>query len=112
MGAGIFGTGVSGLIATQRSLAVASHNIANVNTEGYSRQRADLTARDPQRLGNDFVGTGVRVAEIRRLVDEFSALQIRNGHAGLEQASTYQTLASQVDNLIADPSAGLMPSLP
>ncbi len=111
MGTGVFNTGVSGLIATQRSLAVASHNIANVNTEGYSRQRADLTTRDPQRLGNDFVGTGVRVADIRRLVDEFSALQIHNGHAGLEQASTYQTLASRVDNLIADPSAGLMPSL-
>ncbi len=111
MASGIFGTGVSGLIASQRSLAVASHNIANVNTEGYSRQRAELTARNPQRLGNGYVGTGVRVDEIRRLYDDFSALQIRNGHAGLEQASTYQTLASQVDNLIADPSAGLMPSL-
>ncbi len=111
MAAGIYGTGVSGLQAAQRSLAVASHNIANVNTDGYSRQRADLVAREPQRLGNNFVGTGVRVDEIKRLYDDFSALQIRNGQAGVEQASVYHTLSSQVDNLIADPSAGLLPSV-
>ncbi len=111
MAGGIYGTGVSGLLSAKRSLAVASHNISNVNTEGYSRQRAELVAREPQRLGNSYVGTGVRVDEIKRLYDDFSALQIRNGEAGLKQAEIYHTLSSQVDNLIADPSAGLLPSM-
>jgi flagellar hook-associated protein FlgK len=39
----ILRTGLSGLVASQRALATTSHNIANVNTPGYSRQRAELT---------------------------------------------------------------------
>ena len=40
-GGDIFGIGRSGLLTAQRQLATASHNISNVNTEGYSRQRAE-----------------------------------------------------------------------
>ena len=39
---GILGTALSGLMAFQRSLDTTSHNIANVNTDGYSRQRVNL----------------------------------------------------------------------
>ena len=39
MGTGIFGTGLSGLLANQRGLATTGHNIANVNTHGFKTQR-------------------------------------------------------------------------
>ena len=39
---GILGSALSGLMAFQRSLDTTSHNIANVNTDGYSRQRVEL----------------------------------------------------------------------
>src|SRR3712207_6899818 len=45
---GLLGTlniGKSGMFVSQKSIDVTSHNIANVNTEGYSRQRAELQTR-------------------------------------------------------------------
>ena len=46
--ANIMSSALSGLLATQRSLDTIGHNIANVNTEGYSRQRVEITARPPE----------------------------------------------------------------
>ena len=43
-----------GLLAQQRALDITSHNIANANTEGYTRQEAVLNAEEP--LAN--VGSG------------------------------------------------------
>ncbi len=49
-------TALSGLLAEQQAMDVAGHNIANANTEGYSRQRAVLETspadRDPRALGD------------------------------------------------------------
>ena len=39
MGSGIFSLGTSALIANQAMMDTTSHNIANVNTPGYSRQQ-------------------------------------------------------------------------
>ena len=51
----LFNSGLSGLLASQRGLTVAGHNIANVNTEGYSRQRVELVARTVQGSGVSFL---------------------------------------------------------
>ena len=57
----VFNVGISALVASQRQLSTTGHNIANVNTEGYSRQRVDQITRVPQFGGNGFVGKGVEV---------------------------------------------------
>ena len=49
--ADMLGTGLSGLRAMQRALDTTAHNIANVSTEGYTRQRVDFATRRPQILG-------------------------------------------------------------
>ncbi len=108
---GLLSTGISGLLATQRALSVTSQNIANVNTEGYSRQRVELSSRAPQALGSDFIGRGVYVSNIERVYDEFITQQIRTNTSGFNQASEYYALATRVDNLLADPQAGLLPAL-
>ena len=107
----ILGTGISGLLASQRALATTSNNIANVNTEGYSRQRVELTPSLPQASGVGFVGTGVTVSGIERIYDESLILQIRASTSGYNQLEEFQALASQVDNMLADPNSGLMPSI-
>ena len=57
-------TGLSGLLAYQRAINVHSQNIANVNTEGYVRQRVELIA---QGNSNVLAGSaGVSIAQIRR----------------------------------------------
>ncbi len=111
MSSGVLGVGVSGLTAAQRSLSTASHNIANVNTDGYSRQRVDQVARDPLFMGSNYLGTGVQVDSVKRIVSDFQDLQIRNSSAGLSQAQTYQSMAARVDNLFTDPTTGLSSSL-
>ncbi len=107
MAADLFGIGVSGLLASRRALSTVGHNIANVNTEGYSRQRVDLDTRAPRREGVYFVGSGVEIANVRRLFDGFVTGQLRAASANVGQTRILYQFASQVDNLLADPQVGL-----
>ncbi len=103
--------GVSGALAAQRALSTTGHNIANATTEGYSRQRVDLVARNPQMAGNGAIGTGVQVANVRRVYDGFVVNEMRDTTASSNALKTYHDYTSQVDNMLADPEAGLSPSL-
>ncbi len=109
--AGILNIGVSALQAFQRSLATTGHNIANSETEGYSRQRVDYATRTPQQLGDDWLGSGVKVTQIERQYDQFLASSVRTSLSATAQMETYYTHASRLDNLIADADTGLDPSM-
>ncbi|MBI2802765.1 MAG: flagellar hook-associated protein FlgK [Gammaproteobacteria bacterium] len=101
-----FDTGVSALIASQRQLSTTSHNIANINTDGYTRQRVDLTQRPPQFVGGGYLGNGVDVSAIARTANDFLTTQLRNTTAGEARASTYLDLASQVDAAVSSGTFG------
>lgn len=113
MGAGgdILGISVSGVIAAQRALGTTGHNIANANTEGYSRQRITMEARPPTSSANGGIGNGVVVNDIHRIYDDFITGQVRN----ITSLSTSMDLSHdytvQVDNMLADTKAGLAPML-
>ncbi|SMO58737.1 flagellar hook-associated protein FlgK [Fodinibius sediminis] len=62
----IFEIARSGLLASQKSTAVVSHNIANANTPGYTRQRTDLSAATLQQDGFT-VGRGVSIEAVEQL---------------------------------------------
>jgi len=111
MAGDILGVGVSGTLAAQRALSTAGHNIANAATEGFSRQRVDLVSRKPQLAGNGAIGTGVQVDNVRRVYDGFVVNELRDTTASSNAFSTYHDYTSQVDNMLADPEAGLAPSL-
>ncbi len=68
--------GLSGLQASQGALNVVGHNIANVNTPNYSRQRAVLVNNDSQTFGNMQFGTGVNLNNILGTRDRFLEMQI------------------------------------
>lgn len=68
--------GLSGLQAQQSALNVVGHNIANVNTPGYTRQRADLVANGSQVEGQVYFGTGVSLTSVQGIRDRFLDLQI------------------------------------
>jgi len=99
--------GSSGLQAFQRSLNTIGHNIANVNTEGYSKQTVELSARIPQVNGYGFAGTGVQTTTISRSFDAFIESSIRNTTSTASEFETFHALASQLDNVLADPYAGM-----
>ncbi len=69
-----------GLLAQQLAIEVTGQNIANVETEGYSRQDVTFVANTPRhaiRLGAMHqIGTGVRIAGIERSHDQFLFTQI------------------------------------
>ena len=107
----LLGTSISGLLAFQRALSVTGHNVSNVNTPGFSRQRLDLVTRPPTPSGDGFIGNGVTVNSVERIVDGFINGQLTAATAANGQLQEFYRLASQVDNLLADPQAGLAPSL-
>jgi flagellar hook-associated protein 1 FlgK len=103
---------VSGLLAFQQSLATTSHNISNVNTEGYSRQRAELATMDPIQIGSaGYMGTGVKVASVTRSYDRFLTAQINTSTSTSAQLDTYNSMVSQIDNFIADQESSLPAAL-
>ena len=107
----MIGTALSGLMAAQRSLETASHNIANVNTEGYSRQRAEYATRKAEYTGAGFIGQGVDVATVSRSYDQFITRQLNASTAGFSETNSFFKMATQVDNLLANPATGLAPTL-
>ncbi len=105
--ASILNTGISALNAFQRQLNTTGHNIANVNTKGYSRQQVEFSTLDAQPGGDGFLGSGVQVASIRRSYDNYLSGQVRAYSASQEEYAIYHERASQVDNVIADAASGL-----
>ncbi len=65
----LYNIGNAAIRANQLALQTVSNNIANADTEGYRRQRVDLVENKPLRQGSLFVGTGVEVQGISRVVD-------------------------------------------
>lgn len=93
---GIFNSGISGLMASQAGIDVTGHNIANVNTAGYSRQTVSLTTQTPTINGSQVFGRGVQLTSITRVYDEILAESIRNGQSQLSFYTSVQTTLSKV----------------
>jgi flagellar hook-associated protein 1 FlgK len=72
----ILNTAKLGLLTQQLALEVTGNNIANVETEGYSRQDVILESNTPRSISQGQLGTGVRVSGIERVFDQFLFQQI------------------------------------
>jgi flagellar hook-associated protein 1 FlgK len=106
-----FHIGWKGLFASRMGMDVTAHNVANVNTEGYSRQTAKVAASRPYAVPGlnrpttpGQVGTGVDVVAISRIKDQFvrNLLQREQGIMGYweTKAHTYE----QIELIFAEPS--------
>ncbi|MFM2289048.1 MAG: hypothetical protein RL684_2191 [Pseudomonadota bacterium] len=109
--ADMLATGVSGLVAFQRALDTTSHNIANANTVGYSRQQVEFVSNPADPLGSGWLGTGVDTSTVRRLYDQALATQAQSASSGFQQLDTMATYASKLDNLFSNSSTGLSATL-
>ncbi len=111
MASSIFGIATSGLNAAQSGLLTTSHNIANVNTAGFSRQEIVQSTPVPQYTGSGFAGAGVSVTTIRRSYSEFLELQVRDTGSQAAAADTLLEQLRSLDDLLGDPAGGLAPVL-
>ena len=59
--------GTSGLITAQTSLSTTSHNISNINTDGFIRQRTQNVTQTPEFRGGFFVGSRCAHSVIRNV---------------------------------------------
>jgi len=99
--------GTTALRAAQTALSTTSHNISNVNTEGYNRQRTDLGAYNPDYEGSHYQGNGVNVLGVERSYDEFLSSQVRVYTSLESQQDTFLTFSKQVDELLSSDNVGL-----
>jgi flagellar hook-associated protein 1 len=109
--ADLLSTGVSGLLAFQRALSTTSHNISNVSTDGYSRQRVLIGTRPAQAYGNGWVGQGANVQTTQRVYDDFVAQQTRSTSSSLEHLDIYASNAERLNNMFGDSANGLSATL-
>ena len=97
------GIGRSGLLAAQVQLDVAGNNIANVNTEGYSRQRAELEELFPIATTVGAIGRGVIVSEIKRLRDDFLDTAYVRQVAGLGKTEVQAEYYNLLEDAFLEP---------
>jgi flagellar hook-associated protein 1 FlgK len=100
-------TSLRGLIAQQRMLDTAGHNIANVSTDGYSRQRVNVSASDPLAVtttsGQGHLGSGIDVDSYARVRDTFLDLQYRGQNSNLSNWSTASDSLGRVEDALQEP---------
>ena len=101
--------GARSLAASQAALDVIGQNTSNVNTPGYSRQVVTLEATDPYTAsGYGHIGTGVQVASVTRIRDDFTDKQTYDAHAKQGAYSSLSDILSRVEQVYNEPgTAGI-----
>lgn len=102
--------GAMSLQAQQAYSSTVAHNLSNVNTSGFSRQRAELAAVSPaDQIGNSFIGRGAVLQSITQARDRFVEQQMPIA-AGMERQSTTEAQLLQGVSAL-NPDAGLTDAL-
>ncbi len=101
-------TALSALYSQRRALDITSQNVANVNTEGYSKQRAELTEISgspvPARYSSGVAGpNGVKVTGITRLHDEFLETRSRAERGLNAYLSGQRDTYARIETVINEP---------
>jgi flagellar hook-associated protein 1 FlgK len=102
-------TALNALMAQRTAVNVTGQNIANANTVGYTRQRAELTAIErvglPGQYGSrDQVGWGVNVTSVSRLNDAFVDARQRDARSSAAYADSQASALGQVESILGEPS--------
>ena len=102
---GIMSVAGQALLAQQQAISVTSHNIANVNTPGYSRQQPIMETNTPLDSSIGPMGTGVSVVAIERIYDRFLSAQINNESQGLGRWDAQKDAVELVEMILSFKSA-------
>lgn len=92
-------TATSGMSVSQTAIQTTSHNISNLNTPGYTRQRVEQSANRPysqpginSSLSAGQLGTGAQVTDITRIRNSFYDFQFRS------ESHSYGDISVKYDN--------------
>ena len=99
--------GMSGLNASQVSLATVGNNIANANTAGYSRQQTNQVSNASNLYGGVFIGSGTTLADVRRVYNAYLDNQLQTSTSLSSDANAYLEQVSPLDKLFSDKTTGI-----
>lgn len=111
MATSILSIGQSALTAAQVGLSTTGHNIANASTPGYNRQVVVQSAAQAQNFGFGFMGQGTEISTIKRIYNDYLGVQVQSAQTVKSGLDSYFAQIKQIDNMLADPAAGLSPAL-
>ncbi len=98
--------GKSALNAFRLGMQTVGHNISNMNTEGYSRQRVIFKTVTPENIpGVGQLGNGMTASTIERIRDEFLDFQFRDNQATLGYWEKINDLYDSIQNYISEPNS-------
>ncbi|GAB6403587.1 flagellar hook-associated protein FlgK [Pseudomonas sp. MHK4] len=99
--------GMSGLNASQVSLATVGNNIANANTAGYSRQQTTQVSNASNLYGGVFIGSGTTLADVRRVYNAYLDNQLQTSTSLSSDANAYLDQVNPLDKLFSDKTTGI-----
>ena len=105
MASQFFGLNIAytGLLASNAALNTTSNNIANVQTEGYSRQQVNQQAANALRMFQTYgcAGAGVETLSLERVRDEFYDVKFWNNNAkvGEYDMQVYYMMTAKMQDL-------------
>jgi flagellar hook-associated protein FlgK len=102
-----FAIGLSGLTAAQKGLDIIGNNIANAATDGYHRQRIELTPAYMSQEGSILLGGGVDIAGVTRLIDGLLEREMLRQESALGQINSEPTTLQTVENMFGELSTGV-----
>lgn len=107
----LYNIGVSGLMTAQQQLGTTGHNIANVDTEGYTRQQVVQSTQTALWESGSYLGTGVYTTEVRRIYDQFAFSENLYHQTQFSYSETYHTRIEGLDNIISKAGENLLDSV-
>ncbi len=96
--------GLSGILASQRAMLVAGHNISNANTKGYSRQTASFVTRPSVATSAGTLGQGVDLSKIARQTDAYINSRLRENTSSLGSASVKSQYLRELETVFNETS--------
>jgi len=102
----ILNNALSGALAAQVALSASSQNIANLQTKGYTRQSALLSAVAPA-SGANAAGNGVQVSQLMRFSDGYKTQQLWRSASDLGSYSQTQPYLTQLEQVMGDDESNL-----
>jgi flagellar hook-associated protein 1 FlgK len=97
---GLFDIGRTTIVTNRNALSVVGHNIANASTPGYTRQSVSLASVPAgDVVGATATGRGVKIADVTRMYDAFTTLQIRSEKSNLAYWDSYEQGMTKIENI-------------
>jgi flagellar hook-associated protein 1 FlgK len=107
MSSNLISIGLSGLSAAQWGLTTTGENISNASTTGYSMETPVYSETAGTYTGSGYLPMGVSTTTVQRSYSQYLATQLNNAQSTSGALSTYDTMITQLNNLVGSPTSGI-----